>query len=270
MTTPQAIKQMALKDLGYTGVSTFPGATPAHVYQDHMSKYAFAAQFVSGQEVLDIGCASGMGVELFTRNNCKHVVGVELNPETLWFNPSRYTSQNAMLAQADACRLPIGTQSVDTVVMLEVIEHIENDRQTIAEIARVLRPGGRFICSTPNFIVSRNINPFHVREYLFEQFQSLLSEHTAHIEWYGQSFVLPHKLLTDQIKQSLFTTARKVATGIGLRTLLGQWRRSLASQEPTISDETIDTSKLDPRYAITTYDPTGKVIPAYFVAVCQF
>ena len=50
---------------------------------------------------------------------------------------------------ADAARLPFADASIDTVVCLEVIEHVPAHQQVLAEIARVLRPGGKLFLSMP-------------------------------------------------------------------------------------------------------------------------
>lgn len=50
---------------------------------------------------------------------------------------------------ADAARLPVADGRVDAVVCLEVLEHVRHPQQVLAEIARVLRPGGRLCLSIP-------------------------------------------------------------------------------------------------------------------------
>lgn len=46
-------------------------------------------------------------------------------------------------------QVPLDDDTVDTVLMVEVLEHLENPAPVLAEAARVLRPGGEFIMSTP-------------------------------------------------------------------------------------------------------------------------
>lgn len=48
--------------------------------------------------------------------------------------------------------LPYPDASFDLVLMTEVIEHLENHRAAICELARVLRPGGRLVLTTPNIM----------------------------------------------------------------------------------------------------------------------
>ena len=53
------------------------------------------------------------------------------------------------------------------------------------EVARVLRPGGKFIVSTPNAPISLTRNPWHVREYCADELQNLLSIAFSTIERKG-------------------------------------------------------------------------------------
>ena len=53
------------------------------------------------------------------------------------------------------------------------------------EIARVLRPGGRLILTTPNAPMSLTRNPWHVREYRIDELRRLLSEAFSAVETHG-------------------------------------------------------------------------------------
>ena len=52
-------------------------------------------------------------------------------------------------------------RSFDCVISFQVIEHIKRDAEFVREIHRVLRPGGRFIVTTPNAPMSLTRNPWH-------------------------------------------------------------------------------------------------------------
>src|SRR5262249_34926302 len=71
--------------------------------------------------------------------------------------------------QANLAELPLPDASMDVVVNFQVIEHLWDQPQFVAECARVLRPSGLLMVSTPNRITfspgrDTPINPFHTRE----------------------------------------------------------------------------------------------------------
>jgi SAM-dependent methyltransferase len=74
------------------------------------------------------------------------------------------------------------TASVDCVVAVEVLEHVAEDRRFIREVARVLRPGGVFLMTTPNGEFIPNTNPDHCRHYTRSQLHDLLCEAFAEVQ----------------------------------------------------------------------------------------
>ena len=53
------------------------------------------------------------------------------------------------IRQADVAKLPFADESFDAAILGEVLEHVEDDRGALAEVARVLRPGGALAASVP-------------------------------------------------------------------------------------------------------------------------
>jgi ubiquinone/menaquinone biosynthesis C-methylase UbiE len=96
---------------------------------------------------------------------------------------------------ADALHLPLPDETIDIFISLETVEHIKNDEAFIKEIARLLKPGGLLICSTPNREITnpgsdlkaQPLNPFHVREYSRAEFYALPTTHFSSITFYGQN-----------------------------------------------------------------------------------
>jgi SAM-dependent methyltransferase len=70
----------------------------------------------------------------------------------------------------------LASSSFDLVVSVEVLEHVEEDEKFVAEVYRVLKPGGRFLMTTPNGDFVENRNPDHKRHYKRHQLLKLLSE----------------------------------------------------------------------------------------------
>jgi SAM-dependent methyltransferase len=102
---------------------------------------------------------------------------------------------NVTVEQSSGLDLPLGSESTDLFISLETIEHVDDDRGFVAEVARVLRPDGVFVCSTPNRIVSmpgkeltdRPWNRFHVREYSPAEYVALLGSYFEHVRLLGQN-----------------------------------------------------------------------------------
>jgi ubiquinone/menaquinone biosynthesis C-methylase UbiE len=100
----------------------------------------------------------------------------------------------------DVTKLPIADGSVDLYVCFETIEHVEHDKEVIAEAARILAPGGRYLCSSPNRkltnpgteLTDRPFNPHHVREYSREEFAALFAANFSRVTILGQS-MFPHR-----------------------------------------------------------------------------
>jgi SAM-dependent methyltransferase len=77
--------------------------------------------------------------------------------------------------------LPLADAAVDVVVNFQVIEHLWDQAQFVAECRRVLRPGGLLLVSTPNRITftpgsDTPVNPFHTRELNAAELTELLTE----------------------------------------------------------------------------------------------
>jgi SAM-dependent methyltransferase len=86
----------------------------------------------------------------------------------------------------DMTRSALPSQSYDVIVAVEVLEHVEEDDAFVGHVARILKPGGLFLMTTPNgdFIPRKNRD--HKRHYKKSQLESLLSAHFDDVDvWYG-------------------------------------------------------------------------------------
>jgi 2-polyprenyl-3-methyl-5-hydroxy-6-metoxy-1,4-benzoquinol methylase len=97
--------------------------------------------------VLDVGCGHGHLLHAFQRNGCD-VTGTEFSD-----GACRYAREVLKLpvrvGELRELNFPDG--SFDVVVMWHVLEHVSDPRPTLAEVARILRPGGLFLVAVPNF-----------------------------------------------------------------------------------------------------------------------
>ncbi len=92
---------------------------------------------------LDYGCGRGNMLRRMSRRATR-VCGVDVDPEALALIPG---AETRVIREGEP--LPFADGSFDAITCLEVIEHVADERQTFRELARVLRPGGILILTTP-------------------------------------------------------------------------------------------------------------------------
>ncbi len=150
-----------------------------YVFQRSLLAYLEAAKMVSG-DVLEIGAGEGYGIKHIAPKADKYLT---LDKHPVHIDP-QYT--NVSFKQMNIPPLMgIEDNSFDFVVSFQVIEHIEADDKYVSEIHRVLRPGGKFIVTTPNKKMSITRNPWHVREYTIEELVKLLSNSFSRVDAKG-------------------------------------------------------------------------------------
>jgi SAM-dependent methyltransferase len=172
---------------------------PPWLRYQHQTRYAFAAARGAGLAVLDAACGNGYGTATISRGGSGRAIGVDVSLEALIDGRLVHTAPAMHTLAASATALPFPDQSFDLFVSFETIEHIEDDASYVSEARRVVRPGGTFLCSTPNRLVlnpgrslsERPFNPFHIREYAPDDLLRVLGTRFSAIELYGQSAYAP-------------------------------------------------------------------------------
>lgn len=103
-----------------------------------------------GERVLDAGCGLGFYLHLLERLSQAEVWGVELDGKRLAAARADNYARRARLLLGDVTRLPLADAGFDRLIISEVLEHVEDDRGALAEVVRVLRPGGVCAVTVPN------------------------------------------------------------------------------------------------------------------------
>ena len=149
----------------------------------------------AGERALDMGCGLGRhAFEMYRRG--ADVVALDQNADELatvgeWFAAMREEGSvpagaEADVKEGDALELPFPDGEFDRVVASEVLEHIPDDDGAIAELVRVLRPGGTIAVTVPRWLPERicwalsaeyhQVEGGHVRVYRADQLVSKLQQ----------------------------------------------------------------------------------------------
>jgi len=137
--------------LGYYASDPDPSGIPLHEAQKEFdSRLLNIAGLRGGLRILDVGCGLG---GLIDRINSVYkqvdILGCNIDPRQLEIcNSIRPKNDNAIAwMQADASTLPVPSQTMDLVLCIEAAFHFQSRRSFYAEAFRVLKPGGRLICT---------------------------------------------------------------------------------------------------------------------------
>lgn len=98
---------------------------------------------LAGQHVLEIGCGRGVGAEvILDRLGAVNLTAFDLDESMVELARKRLQGRPVSLSVGDVCEIKQPAGGLDTVVDFGIIHHVPHWQQSIAEIARVLRPGG--------------------------------------------------------------------------------------------------------------------------------
>ena len=112
--------------------------------------YAYAARLMPEKlgRWADLGCGRG---EFIEQNSAPDASGIGVDYALSSARAFRATGRPAVVADLNR-GLPFATASLDGASMIEVIEHIVAAEALVAELARVIRPGGWLVVTTPNVV----------------------------------------------------------------------------------------------------------------------
>jgi len=151
------------------------------IHQRLLKAYYIAESFVKG-DLLEIGCGEGRGVVLL-KDKVDSFTGIDKIKQVV----ETLAAENPQASFKEAVIPPLAfpDNSFDTIISFQVIEHIKDDKYYLAEIARILRPGGYALITTPNIKMSLSRNPWHIREYTAAQLEVLCKKYFKEVKLKG-------------------------------------------------------------------------------------
>ncbi|MQC17846.1 MAG: class I SAM-dependent methyltransferase [Chloroflexi bacterium] len=177
-TTAQSVGRQAQPDAARLG-------NPSFVWRSGQERrVALMERYVSfeGQRVLDLGCGLGEYVRAFARRGSQAVgsdvamdrlaearrrVADDTSGDTSGVTSGDTSGVRGFFGAAGEF-LPLRDESMDVIVLNEVIEHVQDDQATMREISRVLRPGGTCMLYAPNRLYPFETHGIYLRgRYIF-------------------------------------------------------------------------------------------------------
>jgi len=183
----------------FTGERYVPSVS-GEIETEHVARYVFASTLCADKRVLDIASGEGYGSAMLAQV-ASEVVGVDIDPASVDHANRNYAREGLSFEVGSCEQIPAKRDSFDVVVSFETIEHIEDHARFLREVRRVLRPGGVFLCSTPDttvYLAGQPKNPFHKRELTGDEFESLLSKKFEHAAFFGQRLVSGSVIVRDE------------------------------------------------------------------------
>lgn len=144
-----------------------------------------------GEHALDIGCGPGymlrdLALAVGTRGSA---VGIDISDSMLAMSRQRCADlENVRLEKAKAGKLPFENEALDLVCALQVYAYVKELDEALAELKRVLKPGGRVVILDTDFsgVVWESRNR--------ERMCKMLAAYDKHVAWPDLPRILPRRL----------------------------------------------------------------------------
>jgi 2-polyprenyl-3-methyl-5-hydroxy-6-metoxy-1,4-benzoquinol methylase len=125
--------------------------------------------------VADIGFGTGFGTHLLNVN-AKEVYGYETDENAIQFAKAVFPFKNLHFEYGDIVK-GIDGQGFDYITMIDVIEHIKDEKSALDNAKKMMAKGGTLIISTPNRLSRYRKGESHVREYAPKELEGILRRH---------------------------------------------------------------------------------------------
>ncbi len=100
---------------------------------------------LAGGAILEVGCGTGVGIEIALDLGATSVHAFDIDPMSVARAYRRTAGRNVRLWCGTVEAIPADTGEYDAILDFGVLHHVEDWERGVEEIARVLRPGGRFV-----------------------------------------------------------------------------------------------------------------------------
>jgi len=167
-------EEYAASNLGSTDkVGDRPGNNNRFTFERYSRLYRLILPYLKRDvRLLDAGCATGGFLEYLWRRKLKNLYGIDISEKYINF-ANKKDIYDVRLGSIES--IPFNRNSLDIIVMDQVLEHLVDPHRAFREARRVLSGRGLFCISVPD--ASR-----YGRKHLFDFFWFLLREHIQHFD----------------------------------------------------------------------------------------
>jgi len=195
----------------FTHVTEMPGDSVSPEQIERMvNRYAWAAQYAAGKDVLEAACGSGQGLPLLNRV-AKSLVAGDYS-EAVLNHTRRLSLPGATVSVFDAQEIPYPAASFDVVIMFEAIYYVPDPMRFFSEAHRVLRPGGVLLLATANKdLYDFNPSPHSHRYFGVVEFSEVLPQLGFIPEFFGDILIS-----TVSMRQKVLRPVKAMAAKLNL------------------------------------------------------
>ena len=188
------LKYWVISDIGHVGQHTLARMNELGAYNHTM--FALFSRYL-GRRVLEIGAGAGNLSRFLLDRDSVILIGLRNRIPPPAASAFRHATRTCRCARSISTRSPsseLEGDAIDSVVCLNVLEHIEDDRRVLAELYRALRPGGVLVVlvpAHPQLYSDLDRNLGHHRRYteamLVERFREagFVVEQSRYFNWVG-------------------------------------------------------------------------------------
>lgn len=205
--------------------------------------------------ILDVGCGRGWFLNEAKKRGWE-VYGTEFSPTAVALCEANGIKMQMGVLDPDA----FGSKDFDVITSIEVIEHINNPHEELEKIASLLRRGGLFYCTTPNFNSA-------MRYYLKADYNVI--EYPEHLSYYTKS------TLTRVVEQHGLKLKEFRSTGLSLARLRASQGEQVPQEGPKVNADDKLREQISRKWylalakrlvnAVLTATNTGLTLKGYYV-----
>lgn len=174
------------------------------------TRYRLAGDLCEGKDVLEAACGPGRALG-YLASKAKSVVGGDIT-QSLVDRANQVHGGRIKIIRMDVQAIPLADQSVDIVILYEALYYLSRMDLFLAEVRRLLRPGGVLLLCTPNCEWPEfNPSPFSHKYYSASELRQLLQEAGFDVE-IKAGFAADN----DTLGRKAVAAVRKIAVTLGL------------------------------------------------------